>query len=53
MKELMENLWVRNSTVKRAERMMRGVEKKETETILTEFEESILPNQVYFRFLKV
>ena len=38
MKVVIENLRVRNTTVKDVKRMTRGLEKKETETVVVEFD---------------
>ena len=52
MKELVDNLKVRNSTVRNAKRMTRGVEKKETETVLIEFEAEVVPKELFYGFIK-
>lgn len=51
-KEIMENMRVGNFTVKNVKRLTKGIEKKETESILIEFEEKELPKEVYFGYVK-
>ena len=52
MKQLVDNLKVRNRAVRSAKRMTRGVEKKETETVLVEFEARAIPSELYFGFVR-
>lgn len=52
MTELVENLQIRNKTVKSARRMTKGSEKKETETVMVEFEAKVLPQELFFGFMK-
>ena len=52
IREVVENLRLRNSSVKSVKRMTRGVEKKEIETVLVEFVEKVLPKELYFGFLR-
>lgn len=46
------NLKVRNNTVKNAKRITRGAAKKETETVLIEFDVKDFPIEIHFRFIK-
>lgn len=43
---------MRNSAIKSAKRMTRGVGKQESETVLAEFEWRALPNELYFGFVR-
>lgn len=52
MKELVENLRMKNRSVKSAVRMTRGVEKVETESVLVEFETKEVPKEVYYGFMR-
>lgn len=52
MRELMENLKVREGSVKSVKRMTRGVEKIETETVLVEFGKKEIPKEVYCGFVR-
>ena len=52
MKVLMENLKVRTNSVKNVRRLTAGVEKRETEGIVIEFEGELLPKEVYLGFMK-
>lgn len=52
MRELVENLQVRNTAIKSARRMTRQVEKKETETILSEFKLKGSQRGPHFGFVK-
>lgn len=52
MKELVLNLQIRDKTVKSARRMTRGVEKKETESVLIEFSGKKIPEELFFGFVK-
>jgi len=48
----MENLRIRNTTVKDVKRMTRGPEKKESETVVVEFDAKTIPKEIYFGFIK-
>lgn len=52
MEEMRENLTVYNNTVKGVKRMTKGKEKKETETVLIEFEEQNIPKEVFYGFIR-
>lgn len=52
VREIVESIKVENSTVKSVRRMTKGVEKKETESVLIEFEENEIPKQVYVGFVR-
>lgn len=52
MKELVENLRMKNRSVKSAVRMTRGKEKVETESVLVEFETKDVPKEVYYGFMR-
>lgn len=52
IKEIVENLRMRNGSVKSAKRMTRGIDKKETESVLIEFDCKDLPKEVYFGYIK-
>lgn len=52
MRELMENLKVREGSVKSVIRMTRGIEKMETETVLVEFGGKEIPKEVYCGFVR-
>lgn len=52
MKDLVENLQVRNSAVKGAKRMTKGGDKKETETVLVDFDVKDISRELYFGFVK-
>lgn len=52
MKEIVENLRVRNGSIKSAKRMTIGIDKKETESVLIEFDCKDLPKEVYFGYIK-
>lgn len=52
MSELVKCLRVHNSIVKMGKRMTRGMEKKETESILVEFETKEIPKDLYFEYVR-
>lgn len=52
MKQLVDNVKVRNSAIKSAKRMTGGVGKQESETVLVEIEGRTLPNELYFGFVR-
>lgn len=52
MGELVENLRVRNSSMKSVNRITRGGEKRETETVLVEFEGKVFPKELCFGLLE-
>ena len=52
MKVVMENLRIRNTTVKDVKRMTRDAEKKESERVVVEFDAKTIPKEIYFRFVK-
>ena len=52
MKTLVRSLKMRNATVKDVKRMTRGPEKKESETVVVEFDTKTIPRELYFGFVK-
>ena len=52
MKTLVGSLKMRNATVKDVKRMTRGPEKKESETVVVEFDTKTIPRELYFGFVK-
>lgn len=51
-KTLVGSLKVRNAAVKDVKRMTRGPEKKESETVVVEFDTKTIPRELYFGFVK-
>lgn len=52
MKELVKHLKEKCESVQSAKRLTKGVEKKETESVLVQFNTKELPTELYFGFMR-